>query len=82
MSILCSIGRHAAEPSRLWNGGFYFSRCRHCETDMIGQGRGFRAVPKGYEVVWKPRRENDIDWPRLCRDALADDMQRREEELV
>jgi hypothetical protein len=65
MGILCSIGRHAAQPSRVWNGGFYFSRCKHCETDMIGQGGSFKPVPKGYEVVWKPRRQHDIDWSRL-----------------
>lgn len=76
MSILCSIGRHEAEPSRLWNGGFYFSRCRHCETDMIRQGRTWRQVPKGYHVVWKPRTERDVDWSALCGGHLRDTVQR------
>jgi hypothetical protein len=75
MGILCSIGRHEARPSPVWNGGFYFSRCKHCETDMIGEGRGFRPVPRGYEVVWKLKRPHDIDWSRLC-NSLADEVGR------
>jgi len=62
MSILCSLGKHEADAKSIWNNGFYFSRCRRCEREIIRNREGWRAVPKGYQVVWKPRRSIDIDW--------------------
>ena len=76
MSLLCSIGKHETAPSNVWNGGFYFSRCRHCEADMIGQGQGFIPVPKRYQVVWKRHTEQDMDWTEFGRGGLRRLVQR------
>lgn len=62
MSILCSLGKHEATANSIWNNGFYFSRCRRCAREIIRNREGWRPVPKGYQVVWKPRRPTDIDW--------------------
>jgi hypothetical protein len=62
MSILCRLKRHAAVPSRLWNGGYYFSRCARCECDLIRRGDRWTEVPKGYQVIWKQRRGTPVDW--------------------
>ena len=65
MGVLCSLGRHEALPSDVWNDGFYFSSCRHCDRALVRRRGRWRTVPKGYQVVWKPRTEEDVDWKAL-----------------
>jgi hypothetical protein len=60
--MLCGLGLHEAIPSDVWNDGFYFSHCRHCERALIRRSGRWRIVPKGYQVVWKPRTDQDVDW--------------------
>jgi hypothetical protein len=52
MSLLCALGGHEAAPGEVYNGGYYFSRCRRCGDDMIRSGAAWRMVPKGHRVVW------------------------------
>ena len=54
MSLLCALGGHEAGPDEVYNGGYYFSRCRRCERDMIRSGAAWQMVPSGHRVVWKP----------------------------
>lgn len=50
----------------MWNAGYWFSSCRRCGCDLVRRGGGrWRAPPKGYKVVWKPRIEGQIDWNGL-----------------
>jgi hypothetical protein len=58
MSLLCAIGGHEAAPREVYNGGYYFSRCRRCEADMIRTGASWDRVPEGHRVVWKAGRHN------------------------
>jgi hypothetical protein len=58
MSLLCAIGGHEAAPREVYNGGYYFSRCRRCGEDMIRAGAGWDLVPEGHRVVWKSGRHN------------------------
>jgi hypothetical protein len=69
MHIGCLIGKHQAVPSTLWNDGHFFSKCRHCECDMISQGGPWQPVPKGYAVKWRPRTEIDARWDQRLRSA-------------
>lgn len=62
MSLLCRLGGHTPIPSQIWNCGYYFSRCSVCDCEMIGRGGRWRAVPRGLQVVWRPRTENDSEW--------------------
>jgi cell division protein FtsZ len=48
----CRFRRHQAQPSAIYNQGFYFSTCRNCGEDMIRTGSDWQAVPKGLRVVW------------------------------
>ena len=48
----CRFRRHQAQPSAIYNQGFYFSTCRNCGEDMIRTGSEWQVVPKGLRVVW------------------------------
>ena len=48
----CRFRKHQAQPSAIYNQGFYFSTCRSCGEDMIRTGSEWQAVPKGLRVVW------------------------------
>ena len=71
MDIFCKLGKHRAEPSDRWNDGYYFSRCADCGIDLIRRTARWRAVPKGYRVVWEKRREGEIDWSQWMRQNRA-----------
>ncbi|HEY0113031.1 MAG TPA: hypothetical protein VGB59_07735 [Allosphingosinicella sp.] len=58
MSILCALGGHEAGSGEIYNGGYYFSRCRRCERDMIRCGAAWQTVPNGHKVVWKSGRHH------------------------
>jgi hypothetical protein len=58
MSLFCAIGGHEAAPREVYNGGYYFSRCRRCGEDMIRTGASWDLVPEGHRVVWKEGRHN------------------------
>lgn len=71
MAILCRLGRHRAIPSDRWNDGYFFSRCGRCGCDLVRRRDKWRAVPKGYRVVWRPRLPGQIDWTAWTRDRKA-----------
>lgn len=55
----CRLGLHKATSDPIWNAGWYFGRCKSCETELIRMFRGrWRTVPKGYRIVWMTR----ADW--------------------
>jgi hypothetical protein len=58
MSILCALGGHEAAANEVYNGGYYFSRCRRCSRDMIRCGAAWQMVPNGHRVVWKSGRHH------------------------
>lgn len=53
MKLACLFGRHRARASAVRNQGLYFSRCLHCERDMVRTLGCWRPVPKGFRVVWR-----------------------------
>lgn len=53
MSLLCALGGHEAGDEEVYNGGYYFARCRRCERDMIRSGASWQMVPSGHRVVWR-----------------------------
>ncbi|HEX8623271.1 MAG TPA: hypothetical protein VF718_14985 [Allosphingosinicella sp.] len=76
MSLLCALGGHEAGPDEVYNGGYYFARCRRCRCDMIRCGAAWQLVPGGHRVVWRSGRhrhslEPDLSavLPVLHRDA-------------
>ena len=56
MSLLCALGGHEAGAGEVYNGGYYFARCRRCERDMIRSGAAWQMVPSGHRVVWRSGR--------------------------
>lgn len=62
MNISCTLGRHTPRAKPIWNDGQYFSRCSSCEKDLIGRFGVWKAVPKGYRVVWKKRPADYPNW--------------------
>jgi hypothetical protein len=56
MSLLCALGGHEAGPGEVYNGGYYFARCRRCRRDMIRCGAAWQMVPSGHRVVWRSGR--------------------------
>ncbi|HYI47298.1 MAG TPA: hypothetical protein VEX35_02430 [Allosphingosinicella sp.] len=53
MSLSCPEGKHVALPRPIRNQGFDFGRCRRCGRDMVRSSRAWRAVPDGFQVVWR-----------------------------
>ncbi|HEX6374767.1 MAG TPA: hypothetical protein VFZ91_03500 [Allosphingosinicella sp.] len=56
MSLLCAMGGHEAGGGEVYNGGYYFARCRRCGRDMIRCGAAWQMVPSGHRVVWRSGR--------------------------
>ncbi len=67
MSLLCALGGHEAGAGEVYNGGYYFSRCRRCERDMIRSGGAWQMVPGGHRVVWRSGRHRHSLEPDLAR---------------
>lgn len=65
MSLLCALGGHEAGPDEVYNGGYYFARCRRCRSDMIRCGAAWRMVPDGHRVVWRSGRHQHSLEPDL-----------------
>lgn len=65
MSLLCALGGHEAGPGEVYNGGYYFARCRRCRSDMIRCGAAWRMVPDGHRVVWRSGRHRHSIEPDL-----------------
>ncbi|MDB5699277.1 MAG: hypothetical protein JWN69_2081, partial [Alphaproteobacteria bacterium] len=35
MRLLCTMGWHSPSPQVLWNAGFWFTKCRDCDRDLV-----------------------------------------------
>ena len=66
MSLLCALGGHEAGSGEVYNGGYYFARCRRCERDMIRSGAAWQMVPSGHRVVWRSGRHQHSVEPSLA----------------
>lgn len=52
--LLCAFGRHAAAPGETWNGGYGFTKCRHCGRDLVrSMLDGWQVPPRGLRVAWR-----------------------------
>ena len=67
MSLLCALGGHEAGAGEVYNGGYYFARCRRCRRDMIRSGGAWQMVPSGHRVVWRTGRHQHSLEPDLAR---------------
>ncbi len=66
--LLCRAGMHKPMPGELWNDGYYFSPCARCHQALIRMpNRPWKAVPRGFKIVWKQRTAADVDWTRWTR---------------
>jgi hypothetical protein len=66
MSLLCALGGHEAGSGEVYNGGYYFSRCRRCQRDMIRSGGAWQMVPDGHRVVWRAGRHQHSMEPNFA----------------
>ena len=62
MKLSCALGRHEAGSDAIWNQGYYFSRCEHCECDLVKASGRWGTVPKGYRIVWRRKTSPMPDW--------------------
>ena len=60
MGILCMIGGHRPVVRGVRNMQREFGRCDRCRCDLMRDGSGWKPVPKGYKVVWRPRTGNEV----------------------
>ena len=60
MGFLCKIGGHRPVARGVRNSDREFGRCDRCRCDLMRDGSDWKAVPKGYKIVWRPRMGNDI----------------------
>ncbi|HEY0116929.1 MAG TPA: hypothetical protein VGB54_14540 [Allosphingosinicella sp.] len=67
MGVMCGILGHAARDTGLWNDGYFFSRCKRCQCDLIRTDGGWSPLPFGYRVTWRSG---------LHRHAVASDFKR------
>lgn len=51
--LSCAVGRHRAGSRRVRNQGFEFGGCGACGRDLVRSRGSWRAVPKGFRVVWR-----------------------------
>jgi hypothetical protein len=66
MSLICALGGHEAGAGEVYNGGYYFARCRRCERDMIRSGAAWQMVPSGHRVVWRSGRHQHSVQPSFA----------------
>ena len=55
MALCCRPGKHVPIPDGVRNQGFEFSQCQNCRRDLLRSDRRWKAVPKGFHVVWRGR---------------------------
>jgi hypothetical protein len=53
MRLSCAVGRHRGGSRRVRNQGFEFGCCGACGRDLVRSRGSWRAVPKGFRVVWR-----------------------------
>ncbi len=58
MNLLCHAAGHRGLDRETYNGGYFFARCARCKGDLVRDGRGWKAVPRGHRVVWKAGRHS------------------------
>lgn len=59
--LACALGHHAPLTGEVCNQGFAFTRCRHCWRDLVRSAKAWRAVPKGFRVVWRPGKRKEAE---------------------
>ncbi len=53
MNIMCLVQHHAGGDYGVWNEGYCFSHCTRCHCDLIRTSGNWRAIPRGYRVIWR-----------------------------
>jgi hypothetical protein len=70
MLVFCKMGAHSAAGRPVWNNGFYFGACARCGCDLVrGAHDRWRAVPKGFKVVWRERPHGYPNWSANVEEA-------------
>ena len=73
MDMRCIVGLHQAEADPVWNAGYFVSRCRRCESELIRLMHGYwKPVPKGHRIVWKEKPASYPDWNSLSGTSKAE----------
>jgi hypothetical protein len=67
MGVMCWILGHGARDTGLWNDGYFFSRCKRCDCDLIRTSGNWSPLPYGFHVKWRSG---------LYRHAVASDFKR------
>lgn len=65
MHLFCRLGKHRLPPFKVWNQGRYFAHCADCGSGLVQQGRDWYRVPRGFRIVWRPRRSCDAFYARV-----------------
>ncbi len=55
-SVFCRLGKHKVSQNVVANEGTEFGSCQQCGAELIRiDGADWQPVPKGMQVVWRPR---------------------------
>ena len=61
MNLLCRILDHRRALPVIHNHGLLFATCQRCGADLVREPRApWRAVPRGFRVVWKEQGRHAI----------------------
>ena len=60
MNLLCKLGRHSVISRGIRSDEREFGRCERCRRDLTLKGERWVAVPKGFQVVWRPRTGDEL----------------------
>lgn len=53
MNIMCLLQGHAPGGECVWNEGYFFSACPRCARGLVRTSDKWRAIPRGYRIVWR-----------------------------
>ena len=53
MSLTCALAGHRPSERTIRNGGYHFSTCERCKTDLVEDEAGWAKPPPGFRIVWR-----------------------------
>lgn len=65
MRLFCRLGKHPLPRFKVWNQGRFFADCPDCGSGLIQHGGNWYRVPRGFRIVWRPRRSCDVFYRRV-----------------
>ena len=62
----CRWGMHLPGAMKTFHRGANFTRCTECGASLIAGQDGWKNIPPGKKVEWRPRRPDELVFARLA----------------